>query len=80
MAHEGQAWILDFRETAPGAASREMFLKEGTSSTVGGLAVATPSEAFGLVEMQKRWGKLDWSKVVLPALGYAKKDLSPENI
>lgn len=67
LARKGESHVLDFRETAPGAATREMFLKEGSSSTLGGLAVATPAEAFGLVELHQRFGKLSWSKVVDPA-------------
>ncbi|HNC96181.1 MAG TPA: gamma-glutamyltransferase, partial [Myxococcota bacterium] len=67
VVQKGSAHVLDFRETAPKAATREMFLKEGASSTLGGLAVGTPAEAFGLVELQERFGKLPWSKVVDPA-------------
>ncbi len=67
VARKGEHHVLDFRETAPKAASREMFLKEGSSSTLGGLAVGTPAEAFGLVELHQRYGKLAWAKVVAPA-------------
>lgn len=77
VAKEGKAWALDFRETAPAAATREMFLKEGTSSTKGGLAVAIPAEAFGLVELQHRYGKLEWAEVVLPAIQFAKNGFNP---
>ena len=77
VARKGESWALDFRETAPAAATRDMFLKAGTSSTLGGLAVAVPSEAFGLVELQHRFGRLEWSQVVMPAITLAKSGFTP---
>lgn len=76
VVQKGKATVLDFRETAPAAATREMFL-QGASSTKGGLAVAVPSEAFGLVELHRRFGRLDWVKVVMPAINLAKKGFTP---
>lgn len=48
---------VDFRETAPAAAHRDMYagLNE-TASTVGGLAVAVPGEVRGLEAVHRRWG------------------------
>ncbi len=73
VARPGEQTVLDFRETAPAAATADMFLKEGTSSTKGGLAVAVPSEAFGLVELQRRYGRMEWAKVVMPAIQIAEE-------
>ncbi len=69
---KGVATALDFRETAPSAATRDMFAG-GASSQQGGLAVATPSEAFGLVEMHARWGRLKLAALAAPALRLAEE-------
>ncbi|MEN9787803.1 MAG: hypothetical protein RLZZ299_3067 [Pseudomonadota bacterium] len=69
---KGIAAALDFRETAPSAATRDMFAG-GASSQEGGLAVATPSEAFGLVEMHSRWGRLKLADVAAPAIRLAEE-------
>ena len=49
---------LDYRETAPGAASRDMFVRDGTAvpelSLHSGLAVATPGEIAGLFAALRR--------------------------
>lgn len=69
-------YIVDFRETAPLKATKEMFLdKEGNHkpelSTTGGLAVATPGTVAGLYDLHKKWGKLPWKKVLEPAIRMA---------
>ena len=48
---------VDFRETAPAAAHRDMYagLSEA-ASTVGGLAVAVPGDVRGLEVVHERWG------------------------
>jgi len=70
-ASDGEAVALDFRETAPMAASRDMYIVDGKAdgslSRTGGLAVATPSEALGLGVLHERFGKLPWRDVVHPA-------------
>jgi gamma-glutamyltranspeptidase / glutathione hydrolase len=64
----GRAVALDFRETAPAAASRGMFAQ--ASSTEGGLAVAVPGEVAGCAEAVTRWGR--WGRLGLRrALGPA---------
>ncbi len=62
---------LDFRERAPLAATRTMFLdKQGkvrpNASIDGYLAVGTPGTVAGLYEVQRRYGKLAWKDVVAP--------------
>jgi gamma-glutamyltranspeptidase/glutathione hydrolase len=72
---------LDFRETAPGAATRDSFAPDpqgkAPSSTEGGLAVATPSEAFGLLELHDRYGRLPLRAVVAPAIRQAERGVAP---
>ncbi len=69
---------LDFRETAPAAASREMYLDEAgeplpEASIVGGLAAGVPGSPRGLWELHRRRGSLPWSGVVAPARRLARR-------
>ncbi len=60
--------VIDFRETAPGAAHRDMYVVDGEVdhdlSRRGGLAVATPAEPAGLWALHGRFGQLEWERVV----------------
>lgn len=75
---DGTVRALDFRETAPARASREMFLgrdgrpKSG-ASTVTALAVATPGSVRGYAEAHRRLGRLPWATVVAPAERLARE-------
>lgn len=67
---------LDFREAAPRAARREMFLDARGNpvpnlSLVGGLAVGVPGSPAGLFELHRRFGRLPWAQVVAPAVRLA---------
>jgi len=67
-----QVTTLDFRETAPAAASRTMYLDaEGkpveNASIVGPLASGVPGSPAGLWELHRKLGKLAWPRVVAPA-------------
>jgi gamma-glutamyltranspeptidase/glutathione hydrolase len=57
--------VIDYRETAPGAASQTMFLQ--TRSHLGHKVVGVPGTVRGLALAHQRFGKLPWSKVVEPA-------------
>ncbi len=68
---------LDFRETAPSAAWREMFLDASGAprpevSLVGGLAVGVPGSPGGYFELHRRFGRLPWVQVVGPAIRLAE--------
>lgn len=68
----GDTEIVDYRERAPLAASRDMYLdKDGNvikgASTVGYKAVGVPGTVAGLSLALKRHGKLKWGDVVEPA-------------
>ncbi|RYY07241.1 MAG: gamma-glutamyltransferase, partial [Cytophagaceae bacterium] len=74
--HSGQVGTLDFRETAPAKASRDMYLdKQGSVvpglSTAGVLSVGTPGTVAGMVELHKKFGKLPCAKLVEPAVKLA---------
>jgi gamma-glutamyltranspeptidase/glutathione hydrolase len=73
----GGVRALDFRETAPAAARRDMFLDErglplAGASTVGPLAAGVPGSPSGLYELHRACGKLPWRAVVVPALRLAR--------
>jgi gamma-glutamyltranspeptidase/glutathione hydrolase len=74
-AKERRAHALDFRETAPAGARRELYLKDGkpspSLSVTGALAVAVPGEVAGLIQLLKRFGTLPLQVVMAPAIRYA---------
>jgi gamma-glutamyltranspeptidase/glutathione hydrolase len=68
----GELQALDFRETAPARATPGMYLdSQGKpmefASLVGPLAAGVPGSPAGLWELQRRYGRLPWPKVVEPA-------------
>jgi len=74
----GSAGSLDFRETAPAGATRDMYLdKQGRVveglSTAGPLAVGTPGTVAGMATLHKQLGKLSWPALVQPAVALAAK-------
>jgi gamma-glutamyltranspeptidase len=75
---KGQARFLDFREKAPVAASRNMYIDaEGNvikdASVIGYKAVAVPGSVAGLAYAHKKWGKLPLKQVMAAAIRLAKK-------
>jgi gamma-glutamyltranspeptidase/glutathione hydrolase len=77
----GAVGALDFRETAPAAASRDMYLdKQGNVvpelSTVGPKSVGTPGTVAGMVALHKKLGKLPWASLVLPAVKLARQGVA----
>jgi gamma-glutamyltranspeptidase / glutathione hydrolase len=68
---------LDFRETAPAAASAAMYLDANGdprlgASTLGALAAGVPGSPAGYEELHRRFGRLPWSAVVAPAIAFAR--------
>jgi gamma-glutamyltranspeptidase/glutathione hydrolase len=75
---DGRAHFLDFREKAPAAASRDMYLDaKGNlvpdSSVVGYRAIAVPGSVAGLVYAEKKFGKLTLAQVITPAIRLARQ-------
>lgn len=69
-------YFLDYRERAPIAATRNMYLDDKGEvikgmSLYGHRAVGVPGTVDGMWEAQKRFGKLKWKQVLAPAIKYA---------
>ena len=77
---KGEIHFLDFREKAPAAASRDMYLdKQGNvsdRSQFGYRSAGVPGTVAGLVEAERRWGKLGLAKVMKPAIRLAREGVT----
>lgn len=74
---EGKPYFLDYREIAPKAATKTMYLNDKGEvienlSLVGAKAAGVPGTVMGLWEAHQRFGKLKWSELLTPAIGYAQ--------
>jgi len=73
----GQAAALDFRETAPAAATRDMLLDEHGAATdrsiTGHLASGVPGSAAGLWALHQKFGTRPWRELVAPAIELAER-------
>jgi len=74
---KGRVLAVDFRETAPRAARRDLFTKPGPSgeppsSTEGPLASGVPGSVDGLWRAHRMGGRLTWKTVLEPALRLAR--------
>jgi gamma-glutamyltranspeptidase/glutathione hydrolase len=72
----GETALLDYRERAPGAATRDMFVgpdgRATDASQVGHLAPGVPGSVAGLVEAHRRFGSLPLASLVEPAIRLAR--------
>ena len=73
----GEMRALDFRERAPMAATRDMYLDEAgnpiaRSSLDGHLAAGVPGTVAGLAALHREYGVLPWPQVVEPAIALAR--------
>ncbi|GFN83041.1 gamma-glutamyltranspeptidase 1 [Plakobranchus ocellatus] len=67
--NERNEWhAIDARESAPGAATEDMYVGQRGKSRSGGMASGVPGEVMGLWEIHRRLGKLPWSDVVSPSI------------
>ncbi|KAL7758399.1 hypothetical protein ACKLNR_012926 [Fusarium oxysporum f. sp. zingiberi] len=64
--------FIDFRETAPAAATEDMFSQNVNASMYGGQASGVPGELRGLEYLHSSYGRLPWSAVVQPAIRLAR--------
>ena len=65
----GDPVCIDYRETAPAAASRDMFV--GQRDGHNHRAVGVPGTVRGLALAHGKYGKLRWREVVAPAIRLA---------
>ncbi|SDY05949.1 gamma-glutamyltransferase [Hymenobacter psychrophilus] len=77
---DGQEGALDFRETAPAAATRNMYLDAAGNvvpnlSTRGHRAAGVPGTVAGMWALHRKLGKLPWKEVVEPAVQLAAQGL-----
>uniref|UniRef100_A0A0C9QUN3 Glutathione hydrolase n=1 Tax=Wollemia nobilis TaxID=56998 RepID=A0A0C9QUN3_9CONI len=69
----GQTQAFDMRETAPQAASEDMYAKNPLSKKVGPLSMGVPGELAGLHLAWTQHGKLPWKRLVQPATDLASR-------
>ena len=77
VAHlDGQGYALDFRETAPAAGRRDMYLdargETGDRSVTGHLAAGVPGSVAGLWAAHQKLGSRPWASLVAPAIRLAE--------
>ena len=75
---DGSSGTLDYREQAPNAAHRDLYLDEAgnvipNKSTIGGLAVGVPGTVAGTLEIHKKMGSLPLIDLMQPAIDLAEK-------
>lgn len=63
-------WTLDFRETAPREATRNLFDKSKPS---GARAAGVPGSVAGLEALHKKFGSRAWKELLAPSIALAKE-------
>ncbi len=73
---DGSTYALDYRETAPGRATRDMFLDEegnvSSKSRIGHLASGVPGAVAGMLAAHDSLGRLPLAQVIDPAIALAR--------
>lgn len=74
----GNSTTLDFRERAPGKATEKMYQDslgrvQTQKSRIGPLASGVPGSVDGMWVAHKKFGKLKWGELVMPAVELAEK-------
>jgi gamma-glutamyltranspeptidase/glutathione hydrolase len=82
----GETTFVDYRETAPLAADRDMYLDEHGevipgASLIGHKAVGVPGTVAGFRAAHQRYGTLPWKDLVMPAVRLAEEGfVVPESL
>ena len=79
---DGKPACLDYRETAPAAATRDMYLDAKgavikNSSTIGPRAAGVPGTVAGMWLAHQRYGKRPWRELLQPAIKLAREGFEP---
>lgn len=77
-ARDGEASVLDFRETAPAGIDVTALDKRPVPADKRGQSVGVPGEVAGLFELHARYGKLPWKDVVTRAARLAEQGFVAE--
>lgn len=77
-SHNGQVTSLDFRETAPAAATADMFWQPDGSldpekSLIGALAAGIPGTVRGLYLAHQKFATMPWKELLQPAIRLARQ-------
>jgi gamma-glutamyltranspeptidase/glutathione hydrolase len=79
----GTAQTLDYRETAPAAATHDMYLDSAGNPTeasiTGHLSAGVPGSVAGMYEAWKTHGHLPWAKILAPAIALAEGHVLDEH-
>lgn len=75
---DGTTHFLDYREKAPAAATRDMYLDEHGkviegASEIGYKSIGVPGSVAGLVYAEQKYGKLTLKEVMAPAIKLARE-------
>jgi gamma-glutamyltranspeptidase/glutathione hydrolase len=80
----GRVSALDFREMAPGRATRDMYVDSAGNPTdqsvLGHLASGVPGSVAGLWAAHRRFGRLAWADLVAPAVRLARDGHAVDSI
>jgi gamma-glutamyltranspeptidase / glutathione hydrolase len=72
----GAVTTFDYREKAPGKSTRKMYMRDGkvdiSLTNQGYLAPGVPGTVRGLALAHKRFGRMPWKDVVMPAVQLAE--------
>ncbi|MDB4010462.1 gamma-glutamyltransferase [Polaribacter sp.] len=74
----GETGALDYREKAPLATSKDMYLDENKEvikgkSTLGAMAVGVPGTVAGVFEVHRKFGTLSIEEILAPVIALAKR-------
>lgn len=73
---DGRSSAIDYRETAPGKAQRDMYVDASgavtADSRLGPLAAGIPGVVAGLWLAHQRYGSLQWAELLAPAVRLAR--------
>jgi len=70
--NDGRVHALDYRETAPSRATRDMYRTAGPEASITGhLAAGVPGAVAGLTEAHRKFGRLPFAAVIEPSIRLA---------